>query len=1317
MKRILFAIVALSLALSAGAQQVVRDDWQQLQVDFKTDGFSIERAGDFAVLTAEACVPAGEVGRPSLPVFSLLIEVPLCKGFEVKVTDAEYDTLEIGLPVMPMQAPCSKSDTTRHALVVDTKVYTTDAWLGGGASVEAVGIARDRRLARLQFEPMRYNPAKGSIIICRKATVTVTYIGTDREGTLEMFERYYSPAFNSGMMSINALYPKNVRTTAPVRYLIVAHAQFRGQMDEFIQWKRRKGFITDIAYTDDPGVGTTTTAIQDYIQSQYDNATTTNPAPTYLLLVGDVAQIPAFDGTTQNNHITDLYYTTWTSGDHLPDCYHGRFSAQNLSQLQPQIDKTLMYEQYTFADPSFLDRAVMVAGVDGGNAGDYGYTHADPAMDYAITNYINGAHGWANVYYFKNNTSIVPSGVTNVTIGSSGSSNSATVRSYYNQGAGWINYTAHGGSTGWGTPNFGNSHVEQMTNVQKFGILIGNCCQTNMYGESTCFGEALLRKGNYCGAVGYIGGSDYTYWGEDFYWAVGVRSGIGPSMSMSYNSTKLGAYDRICHTHGEAYAQWATSQGGLMYLGNMAVESSTSGLKHYYWEIYHLMGDPSVMTYLTQADTMTMTVQPTLIYGTATLNVTAVPYAYVALTDTATHTLQGAGFADANGQVTLTLPSNMPVGSYELAASAQQYRTAFRTVNVVQPTGAFPLVSAVNPSTTLVAGDTVALGITIDNIGNVMAHNVVAHLTTSNDALTLLSDSIVLDSLAAGDQHVHVVLAVASPNATDGTPVTVSTISSWTGMTLPAVSNIALTINAPKLVVITSPDIFSMHPGDTLQLAVELINVGHAPLTGSRLALTSPTSLVAVSTAMPLPEMQHGDTVNVVFNINTLPTLPEDIEVPLVLTVDGSLPVFTETLSLFVGQAWCETFEDGYVIDNWTAGGNLPWEIIDSTSWQGSHCVRSAHGLSHNQSSELMLTVDIPVTDSVIFNYAVSSEGSYDKFYFYIDTTELLVTSGEVDWTRASYPITAGLHTLRFAYIKDYSVSRNHDCAWIDMLKLPHAVRPVSFSSADLCQGQPYVSGNDTISTDQPGAFSLTYDNGSTVVIEDIVIYPASYTIDTVEACDVYTWHGTEYTSSCNTVSSFSSEYGCDSVVGLMLTIHHSSDDTELIEGCDSCTWGGVQYYSSSNITGSYTNIYGCDSIVLIKIRVHRSVVTIDSVTATAEYTWNGEIYTESGSYTMVLGTVDGCDSTVTLVLNIESEDIDEWTGEGEHLSVWPNPATNRLTFNREVESCHIYDIAGRLKAEYEHTQHIDLASLPRGVYMLRVTTAGGSATLRVVLH
>ena len=114
---------------------------------------------------------------------------------------------------------------------------------------------------------------------------------------------------------------------------------------------------------------------------------------------------------------------------------------------------------------------------------------------------------------------------------------------------------------------------------------MGNCL--SKFDESECFGEAVLRKGNFSGAVGYIGGSNSTYWNEDYYWAVGLRS-IGNSGTVpNYDVNNLGAYDRLFHTHNEPYADWYITNASMMMAGNMAVHSSSSSLKTYYWEIYH----------------------------------------------------------------------------------------------------------------------------------------------------------------------------------------------------------------------------------------------------------------------------------------------------------------------------------------------------------------------------------------------------------------------------------------------------------------------------------------------------------------------------------------------------------------------------------------------------------------------------------------------------------------------------------------------------------------------------------------------------------
>ena len=71
-------------------------------------------------------------------------------------------------------------------------------------------------------------------------------------------------------------------------------------------------------------------------------------------------------------------------------------------------------------------------------------------------------------------------------------------------------------------------------------VLIGNCCQSNKFDAPACFGEAILRA-NDKGAVGYIGGSNNTYWDEDYWWAVGNTSNF--TANPTYTGTGLAAYD------------------------------------------------------------------------------------------------------------------------------------------------------------------------------------------------------------------------------------------------------------------------------------------------------------------------------------------------------------------------------------------------------------------------------------------------------------------------------------------------------------------------------------------------------------------------------------------------------------------------------------------------------------------------------------------------------------------------------------------------------------------------------------------------------
>ena len=75
----------------------------------------------------------------------------------------------------------------------------------------------------------------------------------------------------------------------------------------------------------------------------------------------------------------------------------------------------------------------------------------------------------------------------------------------------------------------------------------------------------------------------------------------------------------------------------------------------------------------------------------------------------------------------------------------------------------------------------------------------------------------------------------------------------------------------------------------------------------------------------------------------------------------------------------------------------------------------------------------------ISFWLKVSSEKDYDVLIFTIDGIEKGRWSGDVAWTKVSYPVTAREHTFAWKYSKDGEVSKGSDTAWIDDIIFPKA--------------------------------------------------------------------------------------------------------------------------------------------------------------------------------------------------------------------------------------------------------------------------------------
>ncbi len=157
-----------------------------------------------------------------------------------------------------------------------------------------------------------------------------------------------------------------------------------------------------------------------------------------------------------------------------------------------------------------------------------------------------------------------------------------SVMKLISEGLSFINYSGHGTSAGWMHIDIKSPDIKNLTNKSMYPFIISNACRTAQFNDTASFGnKMLLAYGK--GAIGFIGCTNDSFWDEDFAWAVGSGT---PSSDPKYAETGLGALDRLFHTHGESPSDWYITMGQVNFAGNLAVSSTTSLKKKYYWETY-----------------------------------------------------------------------------------------------------------------------------------------------------------------------------------------------------------------------------------------------------------------------------------------------------------------------------------------------------------------------------------------------------------------------------------------------------------------------------------------------------------------------------------------------------------------------------------------------------------------------------------------------------------------------------------------------------------------------------------------------------------
>jgi hypothetical protein len=1002
-------------------------------------------SGSFFRITIPGHIPSTKPGNPEVPVLSRLISIPEGSEYKIRITDVRSAKItpssqKIEGLLYPAQESESKEfQQIKPEFKFNKSVYSLKGLISSDTvNIETLGTVRNNKLSNLYISPVRYNPHSNSLEVITSMKIEIIFTNSINVASksLTTESTLFNESLDKGVLNFNKGQVIPGYSDKPVKMVIITDTAFRKQLKPFLKWKTQKGFNLIVLYMGTKYAGNDYIQLKDTLSKIYKGSTLNDPAPEYLLIIGDVKRVPYY-GSGGTGNITDLYYGEFDgNGDYMPEMYIGRLPVADTNELKTTVTKIIQYEKFQFADTNkFYTRAVVSAGYDAGYA-----NYMNGQIKYATTNYLT-VDNKINEFHFNYPQSFTAKD---------------SIIKLINHGCSFINYTGHGESSGWLHVNIKTPDIQSFENKNMYPFIISNACATAQFNLPASFGSRMMLTADK-GSIGFIGCSNDSYWDEDYYWAVGPGT---ITSNPTYESTGLGAYDRMFHAHGESPSDWYFTMGQINYAGNLAVSASTSSRKKYYWETYNLIGDPSVIPILGKPGSFNITVPDTLPNGIRSLSFNIDPFAYVAVSHH--DTLLDASFASNSGTVVIDLPG-LSDDSCLLVITGQNKIPLIKTLyfsdinkEFINLTASSVNDSQGNNNNMADFGETFFLKLNLSNLGLTDAHGLYARISSLSDLVTIKTDSVSIGTLTARTDVVipdKLILKV-SDNVPDMSIVTLSlllkdnksekhyTIDIW--------------VHAPELQIINCimddktegngdniPD-----PGETFRLVFKVRNQGTSDIAGLFNISSPEKDISIVESNMKSGILKFGEITDIPVLVKLSPSTPSGSLIPVSAILDCTPYIVNKEFSFRVGKIR-ESFEaSSFNVFPWINISSVPWIITSSSSYDGGISARSG-AINHSGSTSLVIRTIYTKDDSIRFYYKVSSEPNYDFLSFKLNDTEILRKSGETPWTMSVVAVKAGLNKLEWTYKKDNSVSQGLDCAWIDMIDFAQS-SPVSYIQKDL---------------------------------------------------------------------------------------------------------------------------------------------------------------------------------------------------------------------------------------------------------------------------
>lgn len=614
----------------------VRQGSNYIEVTYRFGGFSADKTivgnQEFHTIHINGMPVMGEKGYPELPAITDLLSVA-SSNLKIEVinqTSKEYKTFNIA----PSKGSDNQSEATDSNILDLSDVYNKDAYFPeSNTKLLSVQSYRSYPFASIRLYPVQYNPVAKTIKCCTEITYRVSwnkkdFLSESATAGDENLPLNYK-RMPSLLRGVVADYVPSTTKQSSLRsgdasvskdnadYLIVTTNKFLSAVEEFKNWKAKLGYKCQIISAE----WTSPNEVRDAIKKAY----TENEKPEYLLIVGDIDDVPSFL-TAYSNSKDQASFGSWASDlkyacmdgddDYTADMAKGRISVRTSEEAKTVFNKIIKYEQNPVLDDDFyntgLHSAYFQDYITKGNLlypGDGKEDRRFILTSEEIRNYMIGWGKYVNrVYYaidwkaygFSSNYephyycqsgryangAKLPSdldGYNQVWQGTT-----ENLSSSINEGSSYVLYRGNGAYQGWGNPSFKTYDVEALTNNDKTPVVFSINGLTGGF-QTDCFCEAFLRHSN-GGAVGVLGATALSYSGANDGLAIGLFDAMFPSPGITTtwangNSYKPSDLEPI-------YNMGHVLNKGLLMMPHIYGDIPSE--IEYTNRIFHYFGDPSM---------------------------------------------------------------------------------------------------------------------------------------------------------------------------------------------------------------------------------------------------------------------------------------------------------------------------------------------------------------------------------------------------------------------------------------------------------------------------------------------------------------------------------------------------------------------------------------------------------------------------------------------------------------------------------------------------------------------------------------------------